>query len=128
MEKQIAWSFIKNSASKDKEKAFVKSEPSYEEVHSKKGGQLNNNKSLGSIVIEQIQDLVANAIKEQLGGDVCKTHLYIKPYTKRVDALYMPRGYQPPKFQKFDGDDNLKQHVAHFIETCNNAGTNDDQW
>ncbi|KAL0340429.1 UNVERIFIED_CONTAM: hypothetical protein Sradi_4559700 [Sesamum radiatum] len=31
-------------------------------------------------------------------------------------------GYQPPKFQQFDGKGNPKQHVAHFVETCNNAG------
>ena len=35
----------------------------------------------------------------------------------------MLRGYQPPKFMQFDGKGNPKQHVAHFIETCNNAGT-----
>ena len=33
--------------------------------------------------------------------------------------------YQPPKFQSFDEKGNLK-HVAHFVETCNNAGTNGD--
>ncbi|KAL9244247.1 hypothetical protein vseg_018044 [Gypsophila vaccaria] len=38
----------------------------------------------------------------------------------------MPYGYQPPKFQQFDGKGNPKQHIAHFIETCNNAGTNGD--
>jgi len=46
-----------------------------------------------------------------------------QPYTKRVDALRMPHGYQPAKFQQFDGKGNPKQHVAHFIETCNNART-----
>ncbi|KAB2609063.1 hypothetical protein D8674_012231 [Pyrus ussuriensis x Pyrus communis] len=38
----------------------------------------------------------------------------------------MPMGYQPPKFMQFDGKGNPKQHVAHFIETCNNAGTEGD--
>ena len=38
----------------------------------------------------------------------------------------MPAGYQPPKFQQFDGKGNPKQHVAHFVETCNNAGTDGD--
>ena len=38
----------------------------------------------------------------------------------------MAIGYQPSKFQSFDGKGNPKQHVAHFIETCNNAGTNGD--
>ena len=38
----------------------------------------------------------------------------------------MPHGYQPLKFEQFDGRGNPKQHVAHFIETCNNAGIDDD--
>ncbi|GAA0183345.1 hypothetical protein LIER_42391 [Lithospermum erythrorhizon] len=38
----------------------------------------------------------------------------------------MPQGYQPPKFQYFDGVGNPKQHIAHFIETCHNAGTDGD--
>lgn len=51
---------------------------------------------------------------------------YSKPYSQRIDNLRMPMGYQPPKFQQFDGKGNPKQHVAHFIETCNNAGTYGD--
>ncbi|KAM0976329.1 hypothetical protein ACFX2C_019261 [Malus domestica] len=38
----------------------------------------------------------------------------------------MLRGYQPPKFMQFDGKGNPKQHVAHFIKTCNNAGIEGD--
>ncbi|KAL0324741.1 UNVERIFIED_CONTAM: hypothetical protein Scaly_2441200 [Sesamum calycinum] len=38
----------------------------------------------------------------------------------------MPMGYQPPKFQQFDGKGNSKQHVAYFIKTCNNARTYGD--
>jgi len=64
--------------------------------------------------------LIANAVKTQLGVGSQKSHLYIKPYTKMIDALRMPYGYQPPKFNQFDGRGNPKQHVAHFIETCNN--------
>ena len=37
--------------------------------------------------------------------------------------MRMPNGYQPPKFLQFDGKGNLKQHIAHFIETYKNAGT-----
>jgi len=58
---------------------------------------------------------------------VRKTHLYTKPYTKRVDALYMPRGYQSLKFQHFDVKGNPKHHVAHFIKPCNNASMDDHQ-
>ena len=38
----------------------------------------------------------------------------------------MPAGYQPPKFQQFNGKGNSKQHVIHFVKTCNNAGTKGD--
>ena len=35
-------------------------------------------------------------------------------------------GYSPPIFNQFDGKGNPKQHIAHFVETCSNAGTADD--
>ncbi|KAA0042375.1 retrotransposon gag protein [Cucumis melo var. makuwa] len=35
--------------------------------------------------------------------------------------------YQPPKFQQFDGKGNPKQHIIHFIETCENTGSRGDQ-
>jgi len=50
--------------------------------------------------------LIANAVKAQLGGGYDKTHLYIKTYTKTIDALRMPYGYQPPKFNQFYGKGN----------------------
>ena len=37
--------------------------------------------------------------------------------------MRMPNEYQAPKFLQFDGKGNPKQHIAHFIETCENAGT-----
>ena len=52
--------------------------------------------------------------------------MYANPYTARIDNFKMPAGYQPPKFQQFKGKGNPKQHVAHFVETCNNAGTYGD--
>ena len=58
--------------------------------------------------------------------DPQSTLMYSKPYTKRIDNLHMPVGYQPPKFQSFDGKGNPKQHVAHFVETCNNVGVDCD--
>jgi len=53
---------------------------------------------------EQIQDLIANDIKTQLGIGSQKSHLYTKPYTKRIDALHMPYGYQPPKLTNLMGE------------------------
>ena len=40
--------------------------------------------------VEHIQSLVANAVKAQLGDGSCKTRLYTKPDSKRIDALGMP--------------------------------------
>nr|ABM55241.1 retrotransposon protein [Beta vulgaris] len=79
-----------------------------------------------SFNFQQIQDMIATAVKRQLGGDFDGNDHYTKPYTKRIDALEMPMGYQPPKFMHFDGIGNPKQHIAHFVETCNNAGTEGD--
>ena len=76
--------------------------------------------------IEQIQSLVVDAVKFQLGEGSFKPDHYSKPYTKRIVALKMSIGYQPPKFHQFDGKEDPKQHIAHFIETCNNPGTYDD--
>ncbi|XP_075084998.1 uncharacterized protein LOC142168239 [Nicotiana tabacum] len=38
----------------------------------------------------------------------------------------MPTNYQPPKLHQFDGKGNPRQHIAHFVETCSNAGTHGD--
>jgi len=72
--------------------------------------------SLGSMPIEQIQSLIANAIKAQLRGGSYEMYFYTKPYTKRIDALHMPHDYQPPKVNQFNGTGIPKQHIAHFIE------------
>ncbi|KAL6313583.1 hypothetical protein AAG906_006951 [Vitis piasezkii] len=82
--------------------------------------------SMASLSVQQLQDMITNTIRAQYGGPSQSTLMYSKPYTKRIDNLRMPMGYQPPKFQSFDGKGNPKQHVAHFVETCNNAGTDGD--
>jgi len=105
---------------------FVQSEASDKEVHLKRGGKLKNGRSPSLMTVEQIQYLITNVVKTQLTGGARNTHLYTKPYTKRVDAFCMPRDYQPSTFQKFEGNGNPKQHMTHFIETCNNAGIDDD--
>ncbi|XP_074315668.1 uncharacterized protein LOC141651875 [Silene latifolia] len=82
---------------------------------------------IGAFTEEKLQELIAKTIKSQLGESSTSNGRYIKPYTKRIDSLRMPLGYQPPKFQQFDGKGNPKQHIAHFVETCNNAGTDGDR-
>ncbi|KAM1457443.1 hypothetical protein ACFX2I_034609 [Malus domestica] len=81
---------------------------------------------MGSLSIQQLQEMITNTIKAQYEGSSHTSSFYSKPYSKKIDALKMPMGYQPPKFMQFDGKGNLKQHVAHFVETCNNAGTEGD--
>ncbi|KAA0050429.1 ty3-gypsy retrotransposon protein [Cucumis melo var. makuwa] len=71
--------------------------------------------------------MIVNSIRAQYGGPSQTSFMYSKPYSKRIDNLRMPLGYQPPKFQQFDGKGNPKQHIAHFVETCENARSRGDQ-
>ncbi|KAA0048375.1 retrotransposon protein putative ty3-gypsy sub-class [Cucumis melo var. makuwa] len=88
--------------------------------------QPQNSTSIASLSVQQLQEMIANSIKTQYGGPAQTFFLYSKPYMKRIDNMRMPHGYQPPKFQQFDVKGNPKQHVAHFIETCETAGTRED--
>ncbi|KAL0440567.1 UNVERIFIED_CONTAM: hypothetical protein Slati_2539700 [Sesamum latifolium] len=38
----------------------------------------------------------------------------------------MPENYQPLKFQQFNGHGDPRQYIAHFVEICNNTGTDGD--
>ncbi|KAM2779110.1 hypothetical protein COP1_014417 [Malus domestica] len=96
------------------EKVDVKPEPDQAAAH------------MGSFSIQQLQEMIASTINVQYEGSSHDSVLYSKPYSKKIDTLKMPRGYQWPKFMQFDRKGNPKQHVAHFIETCNNAGTEGD--
>ena len=78
---------------------------------------------MASISVQQLRDMITNTIRAQYGGSSTSSLMYLKPYTKRNDNMRMPNGYQPPKFLQFDGKGNPKQHVAYFVETCENAGT-----
>ncbi|XP_070029337.1 uncharacterized protein [Nicotiana sylvestris] len=78
------------------------------------------------IPIDQLKEFIEGTIKNKYEVAVKSSLTYAKPYTARVDTLKMPAGYQPPKFQQFNGKSNPKQHIAHFVETCNNARTYGD--
>ncbi|KAI3453522.1 hypothetical protein Pfo_010185 [Paulownia fortunei] len=79
--------------------------------------------SNGLIPVDQLKEFIMGTIKDKFDGSAKSSLTYAKPYTQRIDNVKMIAGYQSPKFQQFDGKGNLKQHVAHFIETCNDAGT-----
>ena len=85
--------------------------------------QHGHSTSMASISIQQLQDMITNTIRAQYGGSFTSSLIYSKPYTKHIDNMRMPNGYQPPKFLQFDGKGNPKQHIAYFIETYENAGT-----
>ena len=97
LEKWPARSLYKSSKSEE-ERAPVQSEAFNEEVIAKRGSKLKNGGPPSLMTVEQIQDLIANAVEAQLGGVTRKTHLHTKPCIRRVEALRMPRGYQPLRF------------------------------
>ncbi|KAL0307746.1 UNVERIFIED_CONTAM: hypothetical protein Sangu_3012900 [Sesamum angustifolium] len=80
----------------------------------------------GLIPVDQLKEFIERTIRSKIEGRSKSSLTYSKSYTPRIDGLKMPMGYQPAKFQQFDGKGNPKQHVAHFVETCNNAGTYGD--
>ncbi|KAL0308982.1 UNVERIFIED_CONTAM: hypothetical protein Sradi_5840500 [Sesamum radiatum] len=80
----------------------------------------------GLILVDQLKEFIEETIKSKIEGSSKSSLTYSMPYTPRIDNLKMPMSYQPLKFQQFDGKGKPKQHVAHFIETCNNAGTYGD--
>ncbi|KAK9705893.1 hypothetical protein RND81_07G090200 [Saponaria officinalis] len=86
----------------------------------------DNERKSNSFIVKDVYDMISNAIKMQFGETPQGSYHYINPYTKRVDRLEMPLGYKVPTFQLFDGKGNPKQHIAHFVETCSNAGTKGD--
>jgi len=91
-------------------------------------GAMKNTRSItdGIFTTNQLKELIKEAITDQVESSIQPSYSYTNPYTQRIDLLKMLLSYQPPKFQQFDGKGNPRQHVAHFVETCNNAETNGD--
>ena len=63
LKKQVAQSLVKSSESEKEERVSVQSKASDKEVHSKKGVKLKNDGSPILMIVEQIQDLIANIVK-----------------------------------------------------------------
>ena len=83
----------RGASSDENEKGSNRSEAFEDDGGSKKGGKPQNDSSLSAMTVAQIQELIANAVKTQLGVGSQKSHLYTEPYTKMIDALCMPCGY-----------------------------------
>ncbi|GKV22483.1 hypothetical protein SLEP1_g32351 [Rubroshorea leprosula] len=108
---QVASSSVAEKALENKEDSLRTSD---------RGKQVTMEESLEQQKQEQLNRTILQA---RQGGTSQSSLVYAKPYTRRIDNLSLPDGYQPPKFQMFSGKGNPRQHVAHFVETCNNAGT-----
>jgi len=98
LEKRPVQSSTKDSESENSERVSIHTEASGSKKQYKKSAAPKHVKSSGLMIVEQIQNLIANAVKEHLGEGLRRTWLYTKPHTKRIDALCMPNGYQPPNF------------------------------
>jgi len=61
------------------EENYDKESNHHEESEDERKGRID--RSLGSMFVEHIQNLIANVVKAQLGGGSHKTHLYTQPYT-----------------------------------------------
>ncbi|WMV37662.1 hypothetical protein MTR67_031047 [Solanum verrucosum] len=78
------------------------------------------------IPLNRLKKFIEGTIKDKYEVSTKFSRMYAKPYIARIDNFKIHVGYQPHKFQQFVGKVNSKQHVAHFVETCNNAGTYED--
>ncbi|KAM2044794.1 hypothetical protein ACFX1T_009067 [Malus domestica] len=74
---------------------------------------------MGSLSIQQLQEMITNTIKAQYERSSHTSLFYSKPYSKKIDALKMPMGYQPPKFMQFDGKENPSNtlHISSKLAT-----------
>ncbi|PKI65202.1 hypothetical protein CRG98_014351 [Punica granatum] len=81
---------------------------------------------VGSIPASQLQEIVRVALRRQVEAYSSSLVTYERPYTWRIELMRMPANYQSPKLQQPDGRGNPRQHVADFVKTCNNAGTEGD--
>ncbi|KAL0285946.1 UNVERIFIED_CONTAM: hypothetical protein Sangu_2756000 [Sesamum angustifolium] len=60
------------------------------------------------ISVDQLKEFIEGTIGSKIEGSSRSSLTYSKPYTPWIDSLKMPVGYQPPKFQQFDGKAILK--------------------
>jgi len=71
----------KGSSDQDSNKEFNHKKESDDKCKPK------NDLTSNSMSVEQIQNLIADVVKAHLGEDSHKSHLYKKPYTKKI-TLY----------------------------------------
>ena len=70
-----------------------------------------------NLLVQRLQDMIVNTIKSPYGGFPKNSLGYSVSYSKLMEGLLIPIGYQPQKLKQFCGRGNLKQHIPHFVES-----------
>ncbi|KAL6284489.1 hypothetical protein ACE6H2_015419 [Prunus campanulata] len=98
-----------------------------EEKRGSSSEQLKEMKDCSSYITHQeIKTLIAEGIREFQMSLTPPVLGYQKPYPAHYDALPFPKGYQRPKFEKFDGiNGSPQEHLAHFHSACGETSQSD---
>ncbi|GAV62216.1 LOW QUALITY PROTEIN: hypothetical protein CFOL_v3_05740 [Cephalotus follicularis] len=62
--------------------------------------QDTTNLLIAYLSVQQLQHMIADSIRAQYGGSPQSYLFYAKPYSRWIDELRMPLGYQPPQFHQ----------------------------
>ncbi|KAL0451914.1 UNVERIFIED_CONTAM: hypothetical protein Slati_1169500 [Sesamum latifolium] len=79
----------------ENEKQVDKSPPTHDSVQKSTHSKM----SIATLSVQQLQEMIINTIKIHYVGTTQSSPAYSKSYTKRIDALKMPMGYQPPELR-----------------------------
>ena len=88
----------------------------------------NNEVSSGETVVtpQDIKELIAQGIKDYQAAMSPSELGYRNPYPSHYDSVPFPKGYQKPKFKRFDGiNGSPHEHLAHFYSACGETALND---
>ncbi|KAL0303151.1 UNVERIFIED_CONTAM: hypothetical protein Sradi_6183200 [Sesamum radiatum] len=80
----------------------------------------------GFVSIKHVKRTVNEAIAKTYDTRIQAFKSYMKFTQEGLNNLECQKTNQPPKFQQFNGHGDPRHHIAHFVETCNNARTDGD--
>ncbi|KAL0456508.1 UNVERIFIED_CONTAM: hypothetical protein Slati_0990000 [Sesamum latifolium] len=77
----------------ENEKQVDKAPPTHDFVQKSTHSEM----SIATLFVQQLQEIITNTMKTHRDETTQSSPAYSKPCTKRIDALRMPIGYQPPE-------------------------------